>query len=97
MRAGGGAWVFGCAALASRTEGRDDWLTECGGGGECRTLRGILESRGRLALPFSERKDGGDEEDDGGVVCEEGLSLYSVEGDGVLDRSSSLSSSSGSL
>lgn len=101
VRAGGGAWVFGGGDSASRTDDRADWLTECGGVG-CLALTGILDSRGRLVLPFIDRKEE-EEEEEGGLVWEVGLSLYSVDGEGVLLRSSSPSwssfspSSSGSL
>lgn len=87
VRAGAGAWLFGGGDSASRTEDRADWLTEWGGG-VLPLLMGILESRGRLVLPFIERKED-DEEDDGGLVWEVGLILYSVEGEGVLFSSSS--------
>lgn len=99
VRAGGGAWVFGGGESASRTEERADWLAEWGGEA-CLLLTGILDSRGRLVLPFIDRKEE-EEEEEGGVVWEVGLSLYSVDGEGVLFRSSSSfwssPSSSGSL
>lgn len=94
VRAGGGAWVFGGGDSASRTEERADWLAEWGGG-VCLLLTGILDSRGRLALPFIDLKEE-EEEEDGGVVWEVGLSLHSVDGEGVLFRSSSPSWSSSS-
>ena len=96
MRAGGGAWVFGGGGLASRTEERADWLVECGGV-VCLRLTGILDSLGRLTLPFIERNEE-EEEDEGGDVCERGSP---PDGEGVLVRSSSSpdlsASSSGSL
>ncbi len=101
VRAGGGARVFGRGDSASRTDERADWLAEWGGVVGL-LLTGILDSRGRLVLPFIDLKED-EEEEDGGVVWEVGLSLYSVDGEGVLFRSSSLScsssfpSSSGSL
>lgn len=78
----GGAWVFGGGDSASRTDERADWLTEWGGG-VCLLLTGILDSRGRLVLPFIDWKEE-EEEDEGGDVGELGLSLYSVDGEGVL-------------
>lgn len=99
VRAGAGAWVFGEGDSASRTEDRADWLTEWGGG-FLLLLIGILESRGRLALPFIERKEDDDDEE-GGLVWEVGLIRHSVDGEGVLFSSSSSCrsspSSSGSL
>lgn len=92
VRAGGGASVFGGGDSASRTEESADWLAEWGGG-VLLLLTGIFDSRGRLVLPFIDRKEE-DEEEEGGVVWEVGLSLYSVDGEGVVCRSSSCSSSS---
>lgn len=62
-------------------------------------LTGILDSLGRLVLPFIDRKEE-DEEEEGGLVWDVGLTLCSVDGEGVLIRSSSATSSfpsSGSL
>lgn len=95
VRTGAGSWVFGGGDSASRTDDSAEWLTEWGGV-DCLLLTGILDSRGRLVLPFIDRKEE-EEEEEGGVVWEVGLSLYSVDGEGVLCRSASSSSSSGSL
>lgn len=80
VRAGGGAWVFGEDISGSWTDDKAEWLVEWGGevGLE---LMGILDSRGRL--PLTERKEEDDEED-GGVAWEMGLSLHSDDGEGVL-------------
>lgn len=94
VRTGGGAWVFGGGDSASRTDARADWLTEWGGE-VCLLLTGILESRGRLVLPFNDWKEE-EEEEEGGDVWEVGLSLYSLDGEGVLFRSSSPSCSTSS-
>lgn len=68
VRAGGGAWVFGGGGESgSWTDDKAEWLEEWGGGDACFELTGILESGGRLVLPFTDRKEE-DEEDDGGVV-----------------------------
>lgn len=82
VRAGGGAWVFGGDSSVSWTDDKAEWLVEWGGevGLE---LMGILDSRGRLVLPLTERKEEDDEED-GGVAWEVGLSLHSDDGEGVL-------------
>lgn len=82
VRAGGGAWVFGGDCLVSWMDDKAEWLVEWGGdiGLE---LTGILDSWGRLALPLTERKEE-DEEEDGGVVWEVGLSLHSEDGEEVL-------------
>lgn len=81
VRAGGGALVFGRGGSTSRTAERADWLVECGGE-LCLLLIGILDSRGRLQLPFSGRKM--DEGGEVGDVGEVGLSLYSEDGDKEL-------------
>lgn len=94
VRAGRGAWVFGGGDSASRTDDRADWLTEWEGV-VCFVLTGILDSRGRLVLPFNDRKEE-EEEEEGGVVWDVMLNLYSVDGEGVLFRSSSPSCSSSS-
>ena len=76
----GGAWDVGLGADES-----SPWLDEWGGG-VCRTLTGILESRGRLVLPLMEWNE--EEEEDGACDC--GLRFTSpVEGDGELISSSS--------
>lgn len=83
VRAGGGAaWVFGGDSSVSWTDDKAEWLVEWGGevGLE---LMGILDSLGRLVLPLTERKEEDDEED-GGVAWEVGLSLHSDDGEGVL-------------
>lgn len=51
-------------------------------------LTGILDSRGRLALPFIDRKEQ-EEEEEGRVAWEMGLVLCSVDGEGELFGSSS--------
>lgn len=94
VRAGGGAWVFGGGDSASMTDDSADWLTEWGGGVGL-VLTGILDSRGRLVLPFRDRKEE-EEEEEGGLAWDVGLSLYSVDGEGVLFRSSSPPCSSSS-
>lgn len=81
VRAGGGALVFGRGASTSRTAERADWLVECGGE-LCLLLIGILDSRGRLQLPFIDRKV--DEQEEVGDVGEVGLSLYSEDGEREL-------------
>lgn len=65
VRAGGGASVFGDSGSASRTDDRADWLTE-DVGDICLLLTGILDSRGRLVLPFSIWKE--EEEEEEGIV-----------------------------
>jgi len=66
VRAGGAAWVLGGGESASRTDDRADWLTEWGGE-VCLVLTGILDSRGRLVLPLTDRKEE-EEEEEGGLV-----------------------------
>ena len=70
VRAGGGALVFGGRVSGSKTEERADWLAEWGGEA-CLLLTGILESRGRLELPFIDWKE--EEDEEGGGVWEVGL------------------------
>lgn len=79
VRAGGGALVFGGGGSTSRTAERADWLVECGGE-LCLLLLGILDSRGRLQLPFIDRNV----EEEVGDVGEVGLNLHSDAGDREL-------------
>lgn len=87
VRAGWGAWVFGRGVSASSTEDRADWLTDWGGE-VFLVLTGILESRGRLALPFNDWKEE-EEEVEMGLFWEVGLIFNSADGEGVLFISSS--------
>lgn len=82
VRDGGGAWFTGGDSSVSWTDDKTEWLVEWGGDVGLE-LTGILDSRERQAPPLTERKEE-EEEEDGGVVWEVGLSLYSVDGDGVL-------------
>lgn len=68
VRGGGGALVFGGGESASRTEESADWLAEWGGD-VCLLVTGIFDSRGRLELPFIDRKEG-EEEEEGGLIWE---------------------------
>lgn len=67
VRDGGGASDFGGGDSVSKTdELKAEWLVEWGGD-ICLELTGILDSRGRLVLPFTDRKEE-DEEEDVGVI-----------------------------
>lgn len=77
IRVRGGASVFleGLFEVGLRFEDSAPWLEEWEGGVGL-TLMGILESRGRLVLPFMERKEGEEEDED---FWEEEFSLKSPE------------------